>query len=160
VVGTIDYLAPEQAINSRLIDVRADLYSLGCTFYAFLTGRVPFPGGNATEKLLKHRLEEPQRLEDLRPDVPAWVAAVVRKLMAKRPDDRFQSAAAVVAALELQGQRYPTERADRPARWFRGGVVVAAVLLGLVLLVVPGSKKEETPRGALAAREAGRAPTA
>jgi tRNA A-37 threonylcarbamoyl transferase component Bud32 len=99
VMGTPDYLAPEQALASHTVDVRADLYSLGCTLYFLLTGKVPFPGGTLAEKLLKHQLQEPRPLAQLRPDVPPGVAAVVRKLMAKRPGDRYQTPAEVAAAL-------------------------------------------------------------
>jgi formylglycine-generating enzyme required for sulfatase activity/tRNA A-37 threonylcarbamoyl transferase component Bud32 len=99
VIGTPYYLAPEQAVNPRGADIRADLYSLGCTFYFLLTGQAPFEGSALTEILIKHQLEEPKPLEALRPDVPAAVAAVVRKLMAKRPEDRYQTPAELVRAL-------------------------------------------------------------
>jgi formylglycine-generating enzyme required for sulfatase activity/tRNA A-37 threonylcarbamoyl transferase component Bud32 len=99
VMGTIDFLAPEQAKDSHRADSRSDLYSLGCTFYFLLAGHVPFPGGMATERLLKHRLDEPVPVEKQRPDIPAGVAAIVRRMMAKKPEERFQSAAEVVAAL-------------------------------------------------------------
>ena len=72
-MGTPDYIAPEQAMDSHDVDIRADLYSLGCTLYFLLTGKVPFPGGEAMQKLLQHRLDEPVPVEQLRPDVPpAW----------------------------------------------------------------------------------------
>ena len=97
VMGTVDYLAPEQAINSHLVDIRADIYSLGCTFYHLLTGQVPYPGGSAMERLLRHREQEPTPAEKLRPDLPPTVAAMVRRLMAKRPEDRYQTPAEVAA---------------------------------------------------------------
>jgi len=100
VVGTVDFLAPEQARDPSNVDIRADLYSLGCTFYFLLTGHAPFDGATVTNKLFKHALEEPQPVEELRPDVPGPVLAVVRRLMAKRPDDRFQTPAEVAAVLE------------------------------------------------------------
>jgi Leucine-rich repeat (LRR) protein/tRNA A-37 threonylcarbamoyl transferase component Bud32 len=100
VMGSLDYIAPEQAVDAHSVDTRADVYALGCTLFHLLTGRVPFPGGEALGKLLKHRLEEPEPVERLRPDVPPAVAAVVRRLMAKRPDDRYQTPAEVVAALD------------------------------------------------------------
>src|SRR5205807_483292 len=80
-LGTADYLSPEQGADSRSVDGRADLYSLGCTLYFLLTGQVPFPGGTFVEKALHHRLDEPTPLERLRPDVPPEVAALVRRLM-------------------------------------------------------------------------------
>jgi serine/threonine-protein kinase len=99
VVGTADYIAPEQALNSHTADVRADLYSLGCTLYHLLAGRVPFAGGPATERLLRHQVEQPPPLERLRPGLPAGVAAVVRRLLAKRPQDRYQTPAELADAL-------------------------------------------------------------
>ncbi len=99
-MGTPDYIAPEQALNSQLADIRADLYSLGCTFYFLLAGRPPFPGGSVMKKLLSHQQIEPTPIEELRPEVPKGVAAIVRKLMAKSPEDRFQTPAEVAGALE------------------------------------------------------------
>jgi serine/threonine-protein kinase len=99
VVGTVDYMAPEQATDSHGVDIRADLYSLGATFYYLLTGNVPFPGGTPLEKLVRHRSDEPTPVERLRPDVPADVAAVIRRLLAKRPEDRYQTPAELVAVL-------------------------------------------------------------
>jgi serine/threonine-protein kinase len=96
IVGTVDFIAPEQARDSRRVDARADLYSLGCTFSYLLTGRAPFPGGTPVEKLLKHAQEPPPAL----PQMPQGVVAVIHRLMAKKPEDRYQSAAEVVAVLE------------------------------------------------------------
>ncbi len=103
VMGTPDYMAPEQAMESHTVDIRADLYSLGCTFYFLLTGQVPFPGGSLMERLLKHRLNEPKPVNGLRPDVPPGVTRVVRKLMAKKPEDRYQTPAEVATALASVG---------------------------------------------------------
>jgi serine/threonine protein kinase/tetratricopeptide (TPR) repeat protein len=100
VMGTPDYLAPEQASDPRKADIRADLYSLGCTLYFLLTGRPPFPECSFTDKLVKHRVEEPEPLGKLRPDTPAGVEAVVGKLMAKRLEDRYQTPDEAAAALE------------------------------------------------------------
>ncbi len=100
VMGTPDYMAPEQSISSHTVDGRADLYSLGCSLYFLLTASVPFPGGSPLEKLLKHQMEQPKLLEILRPDVPAALADIVYKLMAKKPTDRFPTAAALAAELE------------------------------------------------------------
>jgi serine/threonine protein kinase len=100
VVGTLDFAAPEQVIDASRVDGRADLYSLGCTFFYLLTGRLPFPGDNLLEKAKRHRLEPPPEIDALRDGVPPAVVAVVRKLMAKRPEDRYQSPDALVAALD------------------------------------------------------------
>src|SRR5262249_30228240 len=80
-------------------DIRGDLYSLGCTLYYLLTGQPPFPGGTLTGKLLRHQLDEPERVEALRPETPAGVAAIIRKLMAKKREDRYQTPAELAAVL-------------------------------------------------------------
>jgi hypothetical protein len=99
-IGTPDYIAPEQAEDPHLVDIRADLYSLGCTFYFLLTGQVPFPGGTLIQKLDKHRWQTPTPLERLRPGIPPGVAAVVNRLLAKRPCERYQRPAELADALE------------------------------------------------------------
>jgi eukaryotic-like serine/threonine-protein kinase len=100
VIGTPDYVAPEQATNSRTVDIRADLYSLGCTFYFLLTGRHPFAEGTAIEKLLKHLQEQPRPVSEYRPEVPAPVAAILARLLAKSPDDRYQRPVELAEVLE------------------------------------------------------------
>jgi WD40 repeat protein/tRNA A-37 threonylcarbamoyl transferase component Bud32 len=104
VIGTADFIAPEQLENPRGADIRADLYSLGCTFYALLTGQVPFPGGTLIQKLDRQRYTTPPAVDQLRPDVPTGVVNVVRKLMAKKPADRYQKPADLVEALEQLGR--------------------------------------------------------
>jgi len=99
VLGTADYLAPEQAIDSHAVDIRADIYSLGATFYYLLTGRPPFEAANMAQKLLCHQMKEPTPVRDLRADVPEEIAAVLKKMMAKKPGDRYQTPADVAAAL-------------------------------------------------------------
>jgi serine/threonine-protein kinase len=100
VLGTVDYMAPEQWMNAHKVDVRADLYALGCTLYYLLTGQVPFPGGAPMEKMLKHYLDEPTPVERLRAGVPPLVLNVLGKLMAKQPEHRFQQPADVAEALK------------------------------------------------------------
>src|SRR5262249_7872617 len=100
VIGTPDYVAPEQLEDPRTVDVRADLYSLGCTLYFLLSGRVPFPGGTLIQKLDRQRWHTAPSVNQLRPEVPAPLAAVVRRLMAKHPDDRYQTPGELAQALE------------------------------------------------------------
>jgi serine/threonine-protein kinase len=99
VLGTPDYLSPEQARNLNQVDIRSDLYSLGCTLYYLLSGKVPFPGGTTLEKLVRHSTENPVPVEQLRPDASPPVAAIVRKLMAKDPRQRFQTPSELAGAL-------------------------------------------------------------
>jgi len=99
VVGTMDYLAPEQAENAARVDPRSDIYSLGCTLYYALTGRPPFPGGTPLEKIQRHRSEEPVGITQLNLSVPPALVGLVRKMMAKSPQQRFASAAEVREAL-------------------------------------------------------------
>jgi WD40 repeat protein/serine/threonine protein kinase len=99
VLGTPDYLAPEQAYDSRKADVRSDIYSLGCTLYYLLCGQPPFSGDSLAQVLLKHQMEEVIALPKRRAEVSPALWAVVRKMMAKAPDDRYQSAAEMVEAL-------------------------------------------------------------
>jgi DNA-binding response OmpR family regulator/tRNA A-37 threonylcarbamoyl transferase component Bud32 len=91
IVGSVDYMAPEQWKSPHNVDIRADLYGLGCTFYFLLTGQVPFPGDEPLEKMFKHNLDEPTPVEQIRPEIPPKVAAIVRRLMAKRIDQRYQT---------------------------------------------------------------------
>src|SRR5262245_17261503 len=100
VMGTPDFLSPEQARSVHKTDIRSDLYSLGCTFYYLLTGMVPFPGGTALEKLIRHCTEEPVPIEQARPGIPAEVAAILRKMMAKRPEDRHQTPLELAQAMQ------------------------------------------------------------
>lgn len=99
VLGTADYLAPEQAIDSHNVDHRADLYSLGATFYFLLTGSPPFPKGTIAQRLMKHQLEEPTPVDAFRSDVPEELIDILRTLMAKKREQRYESAEEVVDVL-------------------------------------------------------------
>ena len=99
VLGTADYLAPEQAIDSSTVDIRADIYGLGGTFYYMLTGFPPFPEGSVAQKLLWHQTKAPKPVRAYRPEVPEGVAAIVDKMMAKDAANRYQSPAELMVAL-------------------------------------------------------------
>ena len=91
ILGTPDYIAPEQAADSRQADIRADIYSLGCTFYFLLTGQPPFPKGTVMQKLASHMHTAPASVAQRRPEIPAEVAAIVERMMRKNPADRYQT---------------------------------------------------------------------
>jgi eukaryotic-like serine/threonine-protein kinase len=95
VLGTADYLAPEQALDSHNVDSRADIYSLGCTFYYLLTGHPLFTEGTLAQRLMAHQTKQPQPVEKDRPDTPAGLVTILNKMMAKSPDDRWQTATEV-----------------------------------------------------------------
>ena len=99
VMGTPDYMAPEQAADSSRVDTRADVYALGCTLYFLLVGREPYPLPSTLDKLIAHKVTPLPDPSKERPDVPPPVVAVLRKMTAKKPDDRYQTPAEVVAAL-------------------------------------------------------------
>ena len=124
-MGTPDYMAPEQARDAANVDVRADIYSLGCTLYCLLTGRPPFDGGSLATKIAAHQLSEPNPVESLRPDLPAGLAEVVRKMMAKDPTDRFQTPEEVMQALTtcLKAKQPTTKASPRNAGAARGKAV-------------------------------------
>ena len=90
-LGSFDYISPEQARNPRDVDVRSDLYSLGCTLFHMLSGRPPFPGGTVLQKLIQHQEEAPVDVRTLNPRVPAELAAIIGRLMAKDRDRRYQT---------------------------------------------------------------------
>ena len=99
VIGTADYLAPEQAINSHGVDPRADLYGLGCSLYYLLTGHPPFPNGTLPQRLMMHQKQPPPSIYLDRPDAPPDLVDICLKMMAKRPEARHQSAVEVAQVL-------------------------------------------------------------
>ena len=100
VLGTADYLAPEQALDSHGVDARADIYGLGCSMYFLLTGHAPFVGGTLPQRLMMHQKEPPPSVFIDRPDAPPDLVAICMKMVAKKPDDRYQSAEEVARTLD------------------------------------------------------------
>src|SRR5688572_22323674 len=99
VLGTADYLAPEQALNSHQADSRSDIYSLGCTLYFLLTGGPPFPEGSISERLLKHQTAKPESIFKSQPDAPPSLVDLCDQMMSKRPIERPQTAGEVAERL-------------------------------------------------------------
>ena len=99
VLGTLDYVAPEQFRDSHRVDFRADLYGLGGTLYFVLAGRTPFGEGSFVQQFLWNQVREPVPLGDLRPETPGGLRALVARLMAKDPGDRYQTAAELLVGL-------------------------------------------------------------
>jgi WD40 repeat protein/predicted Ser/Thr protein kinase len=137
-MGTPDYIAPEQASDSHRADIRADLYSLGCTLYHLLTGRVPFPTGTPFQKMVAHQQRPPAPAAELRRDLPPGLVAVLDRLLAKDPAGRYQTPADVAAALApfstVAGATEPLEAASPARRRARRWSVVVGLAAAAVLL--------------------------
>jgi CheY-like chemotaxis protein len=166
-LGTVDYLAPEGAVDPRRADIRADVYSLGCTLYRALAGQVPFPGGTAAAKVKGHLERDPPPLAELRADLPAGLVPVVGQMMAKDPAARYQTPAEVARALApfaavgprhvlvveddrvarqavawaLEGVGYRVTQAANGREaldWLRGGPRPDLIILDLLMPVMDG----------------------
>jgi serine/threonine protein kinase len=148
VLGTADYMAPEQWDDTHAVDIRADIYSLGCTLYYLLTGEPPFgdrEGGNL-QKMKAHAEAPVPPIQKRRPELPDGLAAVLQRLLAKDPACRYATPAEVAEALQpfadgREGRR-PEEtspiRKDRRRVRRRGGLVTALAALALLLLALTG----------------------
>ena len=145
-LGTFDYISPEQALEPREADVRSDIYSLGCTLYHMLTGQPPVPEGTAARKLHHHQHVDPVDPRQLNPAIPDEVAALLARMMAKDPNDRYQRPEELVGHLILLAQKLgstghgtdsvlfvdaPLPGQPRTRPW----VVVGSAILGLVALI-------------------------
>jgi serine/threonine-protein kinase len=125
-IGSLHYLPPEQAVDSHKVDGRADLYALGCTLHTLLLGYPPFHGRDVIETLKAHRAGPIPSLRKVRRDVPRWLDQLFRQLLAKKPEDRPASAAAVVQLLDHM---------ERPIPWKRYALIAACLIVAVVLLV-------------------------
>lgn len=103
IMGTVDYMAPEQALDTKSADSRADIYSLGCSLFYLLTGKAMYPGDTLMKKLLAHRLEAIPSLRALRPEVSEPIEAIFTKMVAKSVEERYQTMSDVIADLEALG---------------------------------------------------------
>lgn len=151
-MGTPDYIPPEQILNSHRVDTRADLYSLGCTLYQMLSGRTPFAGETFHQMLSSHLQKEPERLEGLVPGIPPPLAALVHRLLAKKPEERPQTPREAATALAaFRGGPAPVPRKPSP----RGAEVGNQTQKETVLMSQPYASPPGSPitprrrRGAL-----------
>jgi serine/threonine-protein kinase len=154
ILGTADYLAPEQAMDSSAVDIRADIYSLGATFYYLLAGRPMFPDGRTAQKLMWQQLREPAPIRQIRPDVPDGLALLLHRALRKDPADRFQEPAELAAELtEWATGPVPLPSPDLlpppPPRWIGGippggtpGSVVTASCAFIDIPPVPAPPSE------------------
>jgi hypothetical protein len=133
VMGTPEYMAPEQAEDSRRADIRADVYSLGCTLYYLLTGGVPYPAETALQRILAHRDKPLPSIRQARPEVSPELADVLGRMLAKKPQDRYSTPGEVAAALEPFANPQPA----RPrSRWPLMAAALAAVLFLAAAIVI------------------------
>jgi predicted Ser/Thr protein kinase len=146
IVGTPDYLAPEQARDPRAADIRADIYSLGSTLYHLLTGQPPFPGGTPLQKLLAHQERLPRPVTESRSDVPRALDAIVQRMLAKEPAQRYAAPAEVARALAPLTSGDPSATAAPARKWLplrvrialavgtTAALLVTATVLGVLAL--------------------------
>ena len=160
-VGTFDYVSPEQARHSHAVDIRSDIYSLGCTLYHMICGHVPFPGGSLPEKLYSHQTIEPPPLAATVPEIPEGLAQIISRMMRKRPDDRYATPLQLAHALEPYAEYLPPSSViSEPSKQAVAGTVAnqeqALIVAGDGTPVSSGSETEphrvgEHPLGTLAA---------
>jgi tRNA A-37 threonylcarbamoyl transferase component Bud32 len=132
VLGTADYIAPEQADDSNKADQRADIYSLGCTLYYLLTGNPPFPDVNLKEKLLAHAQRQAPAVSEFRMDVPSGLEKIVKRMMAKNPAERYSEPAAVAAAIAPFVN--PAASGSAATIYSDARIVVATTVAGVALI--------------------------
>src|SRR2546425_1226355 len=132
VLGTVDYMSPEQA-RGETPDHRGDLYSFGVMLYEMFTGALPFRASNALSVMMKRLHEDAPAMRQARPELPAWLSAVVARALRRRPEDRYQSARELLRDLEPQRASRSSRRFARP----RYLVPAAALALALVVTLLP-----------------------
>ncbi|MCI0640099.1 MAG: serine/threonine protein kinase [Gemmataceae bacterium] len=171
VLGTADYMAPEQAMTLSQVDIRSDIYSTGAVLYFLLTGQAPFDGLATTQKLVAIQLRDPKPIATLRPDLPREVVRVVNKMMAKKQQDRYQTPAEAFAAVEpLSEPPAPSSSIDRDSSidikkppkvkkkkavqmpwhlWAIGGGSAAVVLAVVLAIALSGPSPNLNPQANL-----------
>lgn len=149
-MGTPDYMAPEQAIDFHQADIRSDIYSLGCTFYCLLAGKPPFSSSSLAVKIMRHQQASPPSLRAFRPEVPAAVADLIERMLAKSPAERPQTPGEIAAALEGFARGKKPRWPHFSWRWRRRKwPAVGALVGGLIVLLLSWIVMKRTGDGVL-----------
>jgi serine/threonine-protein kinase len=164
-LGTFDYIAPEQARDPRSVDVRADIYALGCTLYHMLTGEPPFPRGTVIEKVVEHHRDDPPDPAERNSQISTQLSAVIRRMMASNPDDRYATPDHLLHDLSIVAHAYglrpthpdeqvweaPLQRSLPTRLWEQNRGWIATVVLLLLIAAIVGRRDElpgaREPRG-------------
>ncbi|MCH7728223.1 MAG: SUMF1/EgtB/PvdO family nonheme iron enzyme, partial [Planctomycetes bacterium] len=160
-MGTADFMAPEQAVNPRDADHRADIYSLGCTLFFLLTGKQVYEGKTAMEVVIAHREQPVPSLRTSLPEIPKPVDDLFRRMVAKRPEDRPESMAVVVSELEqivghAGGKKSESGQSNRSPRLAFAVLGLAAAIVVALLVIRPWAKPPSNspgPNAAIANRD-------
>ncbi|MCA9197272.1 MAG: serine/threonine protein kinase [Planctomycetales bacterium] len=149
-LGTADYLAPEQAVDCYDVDSRADIYSLGCTLFYLLSGHPPFAGGTFAQRIQKHQTDEPPDVALYRPDCPPSVVQYCVRMLQKEPADRYQTMAEVADELEawLASQNNEPKRAAKETPSSIEGAVIVPASISEIRIKTPDSKARPSHRPA------------
>lgn len=158
VMGTADFLAPEQALNSHNVDPRADIYSLGCTFYYFMTGQPPFAEGTIAQRIAMHQSREPKPLRELRPDCPPLVEALCQRMMKKAPAERIPSCEKLLQAIEKCRESLVTPATNANEQYLPSAASKQLSRPIAVQAAVPNAPAKPTPVSAAAAKAPARQP--
>jgi eukaryotic-like serine/threonine-protein kinase len=140
--GTVDFLSPEQALNSQNVDWRSDIYSLGCSFYFLLAGHPPYPKGTMTQRLVGHLTGQPEPISEKRTDVPADLLAILERMLAKNPAERIQQAGDVAELL----RQWLVQNADRLWIQRNPAVLTASGPMSAIADLIPVKPDPSQPR--------------
>lgn len=158
VMGTADFLAPEQALNSHNVDLRADIYSLGCTFYYFMTGQPPFADGTIAQRIAMHQSCDPKPLRELRPDCPPLVEALCQRMMKKSPSDRIPSCEKLLQAIEKCRESLVTPATSASEQYLPSGASKQLPRPVAPQSPLPSTQAKQPPVPAAAAKVSARQP--
>ena len=147
-VGTFDYISPEQARNSRGVDIRSDFYSLGCSLYQMVSGQVPFPAGSLPEKIYAHQAREPEKLDKLVPGIDRAMVRIISRCLNKKPEDRYQNATELA---DLLGRLTTPESPFKPIDLLRSGT--AELPSAASVVAVDSNDSTTQPKPAVIGRE-------